>query len=181
VSGDVWLEHDWFPRPLPENVELGERSWLDSSYAFQHFHSHRPCAVRIGDESGVYIGTQFELGPHGEVQIGRFCTIVGAIFRTNGRVSIGDHTFVAHEVVMADAHAAVPPDGSLEPPAAAIEIGNTVWIGARAILLAGTRIGDGTVVGAGAVLSGEFPARVTVAGNPARVVGDCRACQGHRR
>jgi hypothetical protein len=112
VSGGVWLEHDWFPRPLPENVELGERSWLDSSYVFHHFHSQRPCGVRIGEDSGVYLGTQFELGPNGEVEIGRFCTIVGAIFRTNGRVSIGDHTFVAHEVVMADAHAALPPDGS---------------------------------------------------------------------
>lgn len=170
MSGGVRLEHDWFPRPLPENVELGERSWLFSSYAFQHCHSQRQCAVRIGDDSGVYDGTQFELGPDGEVEIGRFCTIVGAIIRTNGRVSIGNHTFVAHEVVMADAHAARPPNGSPEPPAAAVEIGSTVWIGARAILLAGTRIGDGTVVGAGAVLSGEVPAGVTVAGNPPRVV-----------
>jgi acetyltransferase-like isoleucine patch superfamily enzyme len=172
VSGGVRLEHDWFPRPLPENVELGERSWLASSYVFRHCHSQRRCAVRIGDDSGVYHGTQFELGPDGEVQIGRFCTIVSAIFRTNGRVSLGDQTFVAHEVVMADAHIALPPDGSPEPPGAAIEIGNTVWIGARAILLAGTRIGDGTIVGAGAVLSGEVPAGVTVAGNPARVVVD---------
>jgi acetyltransferase-like isoleucine patch superfamily enzyme len=136
--------------------------------------------VRIGEDSGVYIGTQFELGPHGEVEIGRFCTIVGAIFRTNGPVSIGDHTFVAHEVVMADAHAALPPDGSPEPPAETIEIGNTVWIGARAILLAGTRIGDGTVVGAGAVLSGEVPAGVTVAGNPARWWRTEGLCRGHR-
>jgi acetyltransferase-like isoleucine patch superfamily enzyme len=172
VSGGARLEHDWFPRPLPENVELGDRSWLFSSYAFLHCHSQRQCAVRIGEDSGVYIGTQFELGPHGEVAIGRFCTIVGAIIRTNGRVSIGDHTFVAHEVVMADAHAALPPAGSPEPRAAPIEIGSTVWIGARAILLAGTRIGDGTVVGAGAVLSGEVPPGVTVAGNPARVVAD---------
>jgi acetyltransferase-like isoleucine patch superfamily enzyme len=172
VSGGVWLEHDWFPRPLPENVELGERSWLDSSYVFQHCRSLRPCAVRIGEDSGIYHGTQFELGPDGEVEIGRFCTIVRAIIRTNGRVSIGDHTFVADGVLIADAHAARPPDGSPEPPAAAIEIGNTVWIGTRAILLAGARIGDGTVVGAGAVLSGEFPAGVTVAGNPARVVAD---------
>jgi acetyltransferase-like isoleucine patch superfamily enzyme len=165
------LDHDWFARPLPENVEVGERSWLFSAHMFLHCHSRRPRAVRIGDDSGVYIGTHFELGPDGEVEIGRFCTIVGAIIATNGRVTIGDYSFVAHEVVLADREVACPPDGSPEPAGRDIVIGENAWVGARAIVLGGARIGDGAVVGAGALVRGDVPPGATVVGNPARIVG----------
>jgi acetyltransferase-like isoleucine patch superfamily enzyme len=49
-------------------------------------------------------------------------------------------------------------------------IGDDVFIGARAVVLPGTRVGSGSVVGAGAVIKGEFPERVLIAGNPGRVV-----------
>jgi acetyltransferase-like isoleucine patch superfamily enzyme len=183
IRGGV-LAHDWFPRPLPENVERGERSWLYSSHAFVHCASRAPCAVRIGADSGVYHGTHFELGPLAEVRIGRWCTIVGAIIATNGRVTIGDFSFIAHEVVLAAEDYARPPHAAPAGAAAsaaasaaagaaasaALEIGENVWIGARAIVVAGTRIGDDAIVGAGAVVRGEVPARSTVAGNPARIV-----------
>jgi acetyltransferase-like isoleucine patch superfamily enzyme len=160
------LEHDWFPRPLPERVHLGERSWLHSSYAFHHSHG----SVRIGPECGVYSGTQFELGPEGEVEIGRFCTIVGAIIRTNGRVSIGHHSFIAHEVVIATSPFAVPPSGAPEPRSEPIEIGAGAWIGTRAVILGGARIGEDAVVGAGAIINGEVPAGAVAVGNPVRVL-----------
>lgn len=50
------------------------------------------------------------------------------------------------------------------------KIGNNVFIGMRAIILMGTTIGDNVVVGAGAVVSGEIPSNVVVAGNPARII-----------
>jgi len=49
-------------------------------------------------------------------------------------------------------------------------IGSDVWIGTRAIILSGTRIGDGAVVAAGAVVTKPVPPYAIVAGNPARVV-----------
>jgi acetyltransferase-like isoleucine patch superfamily enzyme len=47
-----------------------------------------------------------------------------------------------------------------------------VWIGARAVLLKGTQLGKGSIVGAGTVVDFEVPAYSIVAGNPARVVGE---------
>jgi acetyltransferase-like isoleucine patch superfamily enzyme len=160
------LAHDWFPRSLPETARVGERSWLYSSYAFLHSHG----TVRIGPDCGIYSGTHFELGPEGSVEIGRYCTIVGAIIRTNARVAIGDFTFIAHEVVIADDAFAVPPCGAAEPPRAGIVIGENAWIGARAIVLGGARIGEDAVVGAGAVIRGNVPAGSTVVGNPPQVI-----------
>jgi acetyltransferase-like isoleucine patch superfamily enzyme len=169
------LEHDWFPRPIPENVELGEGSWLHSSHAFLHCASRAPCAVRVGADSGLYSGTHFDLGPDGEVRIGRWCTIVGAIIATNGRVSIGDCTFLAHEVlVAADDFARPPTANGVAGPSPSVEIGENVWIGARAIVLGGACIGDDAIVGAGAVVRGEVPPGATAAGNPARIVREGR-------
>ncbi len=53
-----------------------------------------------------------------------------------------------------------------------IRIGSDAWIAARSVLAPGTAIGDGAVVGLGAVVSGEIPSGVIVRGNPAGVVGN---------
>jgi acetyltransferase-like isoleucine patch superfamily enzyme len=168
------LAHDWFDRPIPPNVQIGQRSWLYSSYAFAHFCSTRPKAVKVGCDTGLYHGTFFDLGPDGEVEIGDFVTIVGAIIASNGRVVIGDYSFVAHEVVLCDEFAALPPAPTrLRLHARSskdIILERNVWIGARAIIRGGTRIGEGAVVGAASVVDRDVPAYTIYAGNPGRVV-----------
>lgn len=49
-------------------------------------------------------------------------------------------------------------------------IGHDVWIGYRATVLSGVRIGDGAVIGAGSVVARDVPPYTIVAGNPARIV-----------
>jgi acetyltransferase-like isoleucine patch superfamily enzyme len=52
-----------------------------------------------------------------------------------------------------------------------LEIGNDVWIGANVVIMPEVnRIGDGAVIGAGAVVSKDVPPYAVVLGNPARVV-----------
>ena len=165
------LPHDWYDEPLPANVRLGERSWIYSSFAFLHHRSTRPDAVRIGDDSGVYHGSFFETGPDAEVEIGRFCTVAGPKIRTDGRVRIGDHTFISYDVVIADDVVAVPPGAGPGAAPRGVEIESEVWIGARAVVAGGARLGRGAVVAAGAVVDFDVPEYAVVAGNPGRVVG----------
>lgn len=49
-------------------------------------------------------------------------------------------------------------------------VGHDVWIGQNAILLHGVEIGNGAVIGAGAVVTRSVPPYAIVAGNPARIV-----------
>lgn len=49
-------------------------------------------------------------------------------------------------------------------------IGSDVWIGFRAIILSGVTIGDGAIIGAGAVVAGNVPPYAIVAGNPAKII-----------
>jgi acetyltransferase-like isoleucine patch superfamily enzyme len=170
------LDHDWFDRPVPDNVRIGAGSWLHSAYAFLHNASERRCALSIGRNTGIYQGSFFELGPQGEVRIGDYCTLVGVIIASNSQVLIGSYSFLAHEVVIADHFAAAPwrrGADSIAPAHRAgpcVVLGDDVWIGARATLLKGARIGSGAVVGAGTVVDFEVPPGAVVAGNPARVV-----------
>lgn len=51
-----------------------------------------------------------------------------------------------------------------------VHIGDNVWIGARVIILPGVNIGEGSVIGAGAVVSKDVPPFSVFVGNPGRVV-----------
>ncbi|WP_281067744.1 CatB-related O-acetyltransferase [Neorhizobium galegae] len=50
-------------------------------------------------------------------------------------------------------------------------IGNDVWIGVRAVILDGVRVGDGAIVAAGAVVTKDVDAYAIVGGVPAKVIG----------
>ncbi|RLJ41430.1 acetyltransferase-like isoleucine patch superfamily enzyme [Litoreibacter meonggei] len=49
-------------------------------------------------------------------------------------------------------------------------VGRNCFIGARSVVLPGIRVGDGSIVAAGAIVTKDVPAHCLVAGNPARVI-----------
>ena len=188
MTQNLDLSHDWWPKALPSNVQIGDRTWLHSAYAFVHYRSEEPTGVRIGNDCGIYINTLFDLGPSGSVVIGDYCTIVGLIVSTNVKVMIGDYAFIAHDVHIADSGAPVPPasrnipDRDGESSIAGVPeivLGEAVWIGARAVILPGARIGDGAIIGASTVVDFEVPAEAVVAGDPPRIVGSARDAAAH--
>lgn len=173
------LSHDWYRRYLPDNVDIGERSWLHSTLALRHFHSERPRGLRIGADVGLYEGTFFDVGPRGEIDIGDFTMMVGAVISTRVRVTIGSHVLVSSQVVIADAWDAVPHaarharvHGVRHAPASVV-IGAGAWIGTRAMVV-GAEVGEGAIVGAGAVVLTHIPPYAVAAGVPARIVGWAR-------
>ncbi len=50
------------------------------------------------------------------------------------------------------------------------KIGNNVKVGCGAIVIGGITIGDGAIIGAGAVVTKDVPANAVVAGNPAKII-----------
>lgn len=183
------LAHDWFSGHLPSRLALGRRSFLYSSFAFFHCDPQAEHTVQVGDDTGVYHGTFFELGAAARVEIGSFSTIVGAILRVEREVRIGNYVFIAHEVVISDcdgprvsqrqSHAEALSPASCRPQAISIE--DDVWIGMRAIVLAGVTIGAGAIVGAGAVVVEDVPPLTVVSGNPARVLRELKRSPAHSK
>lgn len=95
------------------------------------------------------------------------CTILDCNEVRIGRhvmIGPGVHIYTAAHLLQAEARN----QGWEEAKPVVIE--ENVWIGGRAILLPGVRIGRNAVVGAGAVVTRNVPANMIVAGNPARVI-----------
>ena len=87
-------------------------------------------------------------------------------------VRIGSHTLMGSAVQI---YTAMHPMDAAErrrglESGLPVVIGADVWIGGGAIVCPGVRIGDGTIVGAGSVVTRDLPAGVFAAGNPCRVI-----------
>ncbi|MBP5246313.1 MAG: acyltransferase [Fibrobacter sp.] len=75
------------------------------------------------------------------------------------------------EVYDSDFHTVMPNVRLTETPKrAAVKIADDVWIGNNVTILKGSEIGEHSVVAAGAVVSGKFPASVLIGGVPAKVI-----------
>ncbi len=91
----------------------------------------------------------------------------------SGEVTIGDYVGIATKCSIlavthntADISIPFKLQGIEDQP---VSIGNNVWIGAHSIILGNSKIGDGVIISAGSVVSGEIPPYSVVMGNPARV------------
>lgn len=94
----------------------------------------------------------------------------GCHFQDQGGIYVGDGTLIGHNVVLATINHDLDPKNNRKNHYAPITIGNHVWIGANATVLAGVSIGDWAVIGAGAVVTKDVPPLSVVAGIPARII-----------
>ena len=147
------------------------------------------------------------LKPQSRLSVGEGCMIEGSLaFERDGAViSIGEHTFVGNNTILASATSITVGSDVLissgcrildhnshavawqhrkddvrewyagrkdwmHVPTAAIRIEDKAWIGLNVILLKGVTVGEGAVIGAGAVVTKSVPPYCVAAGNPARVL-----------
>lgn len=112
---------------------------------------HAGATLEIGP--GTFINPNFRILAHESIWIGAGCAV-----SWEGQSMDGDRHFFLH------------PEGARAKNTAAIRIDDHVWIGARSLILKGSRIETGAVIGAGSVVSGRVPAATIVAGKPAREI-----------
>jgi len=111
------------------------------------------------------------------IEIGDDAGLSGAVLVAAAGIYVGPRTFVGAGAMIVDNdfHPLDPAQRRVHPTAGAaskpVHIGSDVFIGARALILKGVSIGDGAVVGAGAVVTRDVPSGAIVGGNPARVIG----------
>ena len=113
------------------------------------------------------------------IRIGNNVGISGSTLSANLSITIGNDVLIGSGALISDCDAhplgyeARLRDGS--PNMAAVVIEDGAFIGARCIILKGVRIGRGSVIGAGSVVSRDVPAGVIAAGNPAKVVKELKS------
>ena len=120
---------------------------------------------------GAYIRIGNNVGMSGVTIYARKGIEIGDNTAIGGNTKILDNDFHPIEVEERNRLLADENGGDSElVPSRPIKIGKNCFIGCNAIILKGTELGDGCVVGAGAVVSGKFDANSVIVGNPARVI-----------
>lgn len=91
---------------------------------------------------------------------------IGSYVLTGRWVTISDNSHGGNEYK--DLH--IPPIKRKLFSKGEVVIGNNVWIGDKATILAGVTIGNGVIIGANTVVTKDVPDYCIVAGNPARII-----------
>ena len=138
------------------NIEIGDFTYYDDPDGVDNFEKnvlyHFPF---IGDR----------------LTIGKFCAIArGVKFIMNGAnhqmSGISTYPFL----IFGNGWETARPDGNDLPYKGDTVIGNDVWIGYDALIMAGVTIGDGAIIAARSVVTADVPPYAIVGGNPARIV-----------
>ena len=141
------------------NIEIGDYTYYDDPDGPEHFVER--CVLHHYEHSGD------------RLVIGRFCALAtGVRFVMNG----ANHDMNGLSTYPFDIFGHGWEEGYDAPAMwAAMSrgdtvVGNDVWIGMDALVMPGVTIGDGAVVAAASVVTGDVPPYAIVGGNPARVL-----------
>lgn len=134
-----------------KNVKVG------TNVTISHYTNLYGC--QLGDD--VFVGPFVEI--QSNVKIGKGTRVSSHSFICSS-VEIGEDCFIAHGVMFTNDKFTEGREDWVERKT---KIGNNVRIGSNATILP-VSIGDGAVIGAGAVVTKDVPAGATVYGNPAK-------------
>ena len=150
-------------RQVLKNVQVGE------NVKIFNFVNAYGCSIDDNSKVGAFV--EIQKG----ATIGKNSKISSHSFICEG-VHIGDGVFIGHGVMFTNDKnpRAANADGSLQTEAdwtmEETFVRNGASIGSNATILCGITIGEGALVGAGAVVTKDVPPFSVVAGNPAKVI-----------
>lgn len=115
------------------------------------------------------------LAPGANLILGPGVGLSGAVLCAGNSIEIGQQTILGAGAMVVDNDFHAPVGGfdwrgEYVANSRPIKIGCGVFVGARAIILKGVRVGDRAIIGAGAVVTNDVPARYIAVGNPARIL-----------
>jgi acetyltransferase-like isoleucine patch superfamily enzyme len=160
-------------------IEKGESRLVFG--AFQHPFKTPPGFIRLNENArlivhgdvGIVDGVMIEVGPEATLEIGGNTYInTNTVIGVKESIRIGKDCAISAEVGISDTdmHFILDPEGNKMPATAPIEIGDHVWIGARCVIMKGTKIGSGAVIGATALVQGRVPPKSLVIPNRSKVM-----------
>lgn len=140
---------------------------------------YKLAGVKIGKGSVIHMWANFYY-PKG-ISIGED-TIIGDHVFLDGRapLTIGNHVDIASQVLIYNSKHDIG-DPNFAPVSGPVVVEDYVFIGPRAIIQPGVKIGKGAVVAAGAVVTKDVPEFAIVGGVPAQIIGERQIKDLHYR
>lgn len=158
LHGNVNIERGCYIDALSrDGVELG------NNVSFGLFTTLRVSGSFKNIGTGIKIGNNVGLGTHSYYGCGVGSLTIGdnCIFGNYVSVHPENHNF---------SNLNIPIRLQGVNSVGGVFIGNNCWIGAKSTILDGTKLGNGCIVAAGAVVKGEFPDNVIIGGIPAKII-----------
>lgn len=168
----------WYQSLKKSHIKIWSSAYVDKKTELKGYNVvHNKCIViesEIGEGTYIHDGASLK-----RTKVGKWCSISPEV-----KVIIGNHPtekFVTTHPLFYSAkeyaglkwrNETVYPEYSYtdETKRWYCEIGNDVWIGTRALLMSGVKIGNGAIVAAGSVVTKDVPPYSIVGGVPARVI-----------
>ena len=151
--------------PVCRQYRMNFRGSIVGGYDYQDY-----LAVTMGARSYM-VGAELKMEPPCAMLIGKYCSIADdVLFMANNDHDYASTTTYPLFLVDKSMPSKYREGGAKHKSKRQIIIGNDVWIGTRAIICSGVRIGNGAIVAAGAVVTKDVPPYAIVGGNPAKVI-----------
>lgn len=124
---------------------------------------------------GSHISTQVSIISPENIVLGKRVGVANkVILDGRGGITIGDNSIIGFEsVILSCTHNSSSRDIPIRDQGMfqkKIEIGEDVWVGARAVIMPGIKIGEGAIIGANAVVTRDVKPYAIVGGVPARFI-----------
>ena len=157
-------------KKLPKSTMPGIGKFADRLRCLCARHLFAECQGKLNLEQGAYFGNGKDFHVLGDAGIGKDFVCHGRIVTIHGGLMMGEEVmFQGGGHRFDDINVPMGQQGDM--PDSPLEIGEDVWIGARAMVLPGCKkIGAHSIIGAGAVVTKDVPEYAIVGGNPARVI-----------
>lgn len=146
----------------------------------EHVEIACPGQVTLGNQVYLVPGAVLRACGGADLKIGDRVTVNGnaRIIADFGSIAIGNGIMIGPNVVMRSSNHGTArhdiPIWEQGQTGGRIVVGDDVWIGANAVIVAGVTIGSHVVIAAGAVVTRDIPDYAIAAGVPARVIADRR-------
>ncbi|HEX9059904.1 MAG TPA: acyltransferase [Clostridia bacterium] len=114
-------------------------------------------------------GADIFLGEGAQLELGSGYIMDNLQIQCLKGIKIGEDVVISRDVILRDSDSHDILDGK-HVQTQEIEIGNHVWIGLRAVILKGVKIGDGAIIAASSVVTKDVPPRCSVGGVPAKIL-----------
>lgn len=171
----LWKRRKITVRDYGQHNELDVSMYTYSNDFIVIFHGNNN-TVKVGDHCTFKMTNKIYIqGDNNVVEIGDNVTFdqdVLIVAAEGTKVIIGSDCIFAYHVHIrtSDQHCIFNENGERINPAKDIQIGNHVWLGREFVIMKGVRIGDGAIVGMGAMVTKDVPERCIVVGKPAKVI-----------
>lgn len=136
----------------PRNICLGQQATISPN---GFLYAHNNGTISIGDRSSTGINVTINAADNGNIILG-----TDVLIGPNVVLRASNHEFSRTDCpIIQQGH-----------QGGKIIVGNDVWIAANVVVLPNVRIGDGAIIGAGAVVTNDIPDYAIAVGVPARAI-----------